>query len=442
MGLRKVTPSADPLLGFFIDGLEANLSWYRTSNSSVTSRVDAEGVDARVGTERRLEPREFGAVPGVLKPVLRWLLPGALEEAVLDARVRWSPERIGLGTSYSRQDAAIRRFDRILERSADSAVVVAAAPREFLETAAELGFRPLNALTADFTFLSTRDLLDPIDAVTDPRLRALLAAERTEVVGVDVGWETRRSLRSRVSYRPRVVPWLDHEITWSSRYDGERNASFVEIVEQPLDSIFRLQRNAAGERDVSTLVSFDAATLGRSLAGSDPTARGAAWARISNAIQPITFTSRDGLFSRFDRDPVDPGLAYQLGWTGRSGYLTLSGDTAATVVDQSSRQVTWGLAAAGITFDATWGVSEAATLDARAGRTIRAVTWPDLRARISVAEAPEGSSRPLQGVAVGTGIREEERELVYGDGGQRRVLDERSFPWDLSLRWRGGLTTA
>ena len=442
MGLRKVTPSTDRLLGFFVDGLEANLSWYRTSNSSVTSRVEAEGVDARLGVERRLEPREFGAVPELLKPVLRWLLPRALEEAIIDARLRWSPERVALGTSYSRQDAAIRRFDRILERSADSAVVVAAAPREYLETVAELGFRPLNSLTADLTFLSTRDLLDPIDAVGDPRVRSLLASERYDLAGLDLGWETRRSLRTRVSYRPRVVPWLEHEVTWSSRYDGERNTSFLEVVEQPLDSIYRLLRNAAGERDVSTRVSFDAAALGRTLAGRDPTARGTAWATLLSAIQPVTFTTRDGLFSRFDRDPVDPGLAYQLGWTGRSGYLSLAGDTAATIVDQSSRQVTWGLVAGGITFDATWGVSEAATLDARADRTIRTVTWPDLRARIALAEAPQGSTRPLQGVALGTGIREEERELVYGAGGQRRVLDERSFPWDLSLRWRGGLTTA
>ncbi len=441
VGLRKVTPSADPLLGFFVDGLEANLAWYRTSNSSVSSRVDAEGVDARVGVERRLEPREFDPVPEAVESLVRWLLPGPLEDAVLGARVRWSPERFSLGTSYSRQDAAIRRFDRILERPADTAVVVASAPREFLETVAEVGFRPLNALTADVTFLSTRDLLDPTEAVSDPRVRGLLADARTDVAGIDLGWETRRSLRSRVSFRPRVVPWLRHEVTWSSRYQGERNAAFVEIVPQPLDSIVLLQRNAVGERDLSTLLSFDAGTLGRGLAGENPTRRGAAWARLLGAIQPVTFTARDGLFSRFDRDPVDPGYGYQFGWTGRGGYLVLDGDTAATLVDRAVRQVDWGLAAGPVAVDATWGRSEAATLDARADRTVRTLTWPDVRARILVAQAPAGSTRRLQGATVTTGIREEERELLYGGAGQRRFLDERALPWDLSLRWVGGLTT-
>ncbi len=442
IGLRKVTPAVDPVLGFFVDGLEGNVSWYRTENSSVASRVNAEGVDARLALDRRIEPREFGAVPDVLKPMLRWLLPRAIEEAFLDAQIRWSPERVGLGTSYSRQDAAIRRFDRILELPADSAVVVAAAPREFLETVAEVGFRPLNALTADFTFLSTRDLLDPAEAVTDPRLRTLLADERAEVVGLDVGWETRRSLRSRVSFRPSVVPWLGHEVTWSSRYDGERNASFVDVVAQPLDSLLRLQRNAIGERDVATVLSFDPGGLGRALAGPEPTSRGRAWARLLGVIQPVTFTSRDGLFSRFDRDPIDPSLSYQLGWTGRAGYLAAGPDTAATLVDRSSRQVTWGLGTSGASVDATWAVSEAATLDARADRTIRTVTWPDLRARAALGEVDEESTRPLQAVTVGTGVQVSERELIYGEGGQRRLVDERAFPWDLSLRWRGGLTTA
>lgn len=441
VGLRKVTPSVDPLLGFFIDGLEGNVSWYRTTNSSVASRVDAEGVDARVGVDRRLEPREFGAVPEALKPMLRWLLPRAVEEALLDAKIRWSPERVGLGASYSRQDAAIRRFDRILELPADSAVVVAAAPRELLETIAEVGFRPLNALTADFTFLSTRDLLDPLEAVGDPRLRSLLAEERSELLGLDVGWETRRSLRSRVSFRPSVVPWIEHGITWSSRYDGERNASFVDVVAQPLDSLFRLQRNAAGGRDVSAVVSFDPGGLGRALAGPEPTDRGQAWARLLGVVQPITFTSNDGLLSRFDRDPIDPGLAYQLGWTGRAGYLALGPDTAATLVDRSSRQVTWGLSTRIVSFDATWAVSDAATLDARADRTIRSVTWPDVRTRVALGQPEEGSTRPLQGLTLGTGFRESERELIYGEGGQRRLIDERAFPWDVSLRWRGGLTT-
>lgn len=436
VGFRKITPSTRPLLGLFVDGLEANLGWYRTSNSSVTSRLDAEGVDARVGVERRLEPREFDPVPDFAEPLVRFLLPGALEEAVLGARIRWAPERISLGASYVRQDASIRRFDRILERPEDSAAAVASAPRELMETVAEVGLRPVPSLTADLTFFSTRDLLDPAEAATDPRVQALLAAERGRVGGVDVGWETRRSLRSRVSYRPRIVPWLRHEVTWTSRYDGERSASFVEVIPQPGDSLLLLQRNALGERDLSGLLSFDPRELVR---GEDARSW---WQEALFVFQPITLTARDGLFSRFDRDPISPGAGYQFGWTDRDGYLALDGDSAATVVDRHVRQVAWGWMAGPVELDAVWGETETATLDSRADRTVRTRTWPDLSARVQLTSAPTGSTRRLQSAVLGTGVRVEERELQYGGAGQRRLLDETVFPWDVSVRWLGGVTTA
>lgn len=440
VGFRKVTPSVRPLLGFFVDGLEANLGWYRSANSSVSSRLEAEGVDARVGVERRIEPREFDPVPGFAEPLVRWLLPGPLEEAVLGARVRWAPERVSVGASYVRQDATIRRFDRILERPEDSVVAVASAPRELMETVAEVGLRPIPSLTADLTFFSTRDLLRPDEASSDPRIRSLLADERVDVMGLDVGWETRRSLRSRVTYRPRIVTWLRHEVSWSSRYDGERNASFVEVTPQPGDSLLELQRNALGERDLTGLVSIDPGELARGFGGVEGT--GSWWQTALGVFQPITFTFRDGLFSRFDRDPVDPGAGYQFGWAGRDGYLVLDGDSAATVVDRRVRQLAWGWATGPVELDAVWSTTETATLDSRADRTIRTVAWPDLRARVQLASAPQGSTRPLQDAAVSAGVRVEERELQYGGVGQRRFLDESTFPWDISLRWIGGVTTA
>ncbi len=468
LGLRKTTPAADPIRGFLVNGLEANLAWYRTANASVTSRVEAEGVDARLGINRRLEPREFDAIPGALESAVRWLFPRALEEALLDQRVRWSPERVSIGTSYSRQDAAIRRFDRILERPSDSLVVVASAPREVLETVAEVALRPLRSLTADLTFISTRDLLDPLEAVADPRVQQLLAGERLDLAGVDVGWETGRSLRTRVSFRPRVVSWLQHEMTWSSRFEGVRNAAFVEATPLVGDTLYRLQRNALGERAVSTLVSFDPGALARSLGpagvrgeaigagvaeegaeegadegageGAGPAAAG--WQRLIGAFLPVTLTTQDGLFSRFDRDPVNPGWGYQLGWTDRRGYLDIDGTAAATLVEREGRQVTWGLALGPLGIDALWGRTETGTLDSRADRTIRTATWPDLRARVAMVPSPGDSTRLLQGATVALGIREEQRELVYGTGGQTRLLDERTLPWDLSVRWVGGLATA
>src|SRR6185436_2593508 len=102
-------------------------------------------------------------------------LPSFLEESVVDARLRWSPERFSLGTAWNRQDGSITRFDRIIELPIDSLAFATELPREAMETAGELRLRPLPSLTADLTVLTDRDLLDPERAVTDRELQELLA---------------------------------------------------------------------------------------------------------------------------------------------------------------------------------------------------------------------------------------------------------------------------
>ncbi len=262
LGFRKTTPMANPLLGAVMDGLEGNVAWYKARSSTVTSRLEASGMDLRLGYDRRLEPREFDPIPGFMEGLVRLLLPEPLEDKVLDSRVRWSPERFIVGTSFSRQDNRIFRYQRIIETPEDSLVTPTEAPREALESAAEVTFRPLGSLTADLTFLSTRDLLRPEDVVADPDVQQLLEDQRAEVAGVDLGWETNRSLRTTVSYRPRVVPWLRHDLTFTTRYDSDRNPGFVGVIPQPLDSLVFLQRNASGERSLRTFVALPARRAG------------------------------------------------------------------------------------------------------------------------------------------------------------------------------------
>ena len=77
------------------------------------------------------------------------------------------------------------------------------APREAFQTAADVRFRPLPPLSASLTIATVRDVLAPEDVVTDRRVRALIQDERTRAAGLDLGWETNRSLQTRV----RAAPW-------------------------------------------------------------------------------------------------------------------------------------------------------------------------------------------------------------------------------------------
>jgi hypothetical protein len=439
LGIRKTTPSANPVLGLVLDGLETNVGWYRTRASSVTSRVEAGGVDLRVGYDRRIDPREIDPVPGFLEPLVRWLLPGPLEDAVLDARLRWSPERVGMGTSYGRQDNRIFRYESILETAADSLVEPTEAPRETIETAAEIAVRPLRSLSADVSFVSRRELLRPEEVVSDRAVQELLADERSQVAGLDLGWETDRSIRTRLDYRPRVVSWLRHEIGLSTRYDGDRNPGFVREFPSGSDTLVVLERNVRGERETRALLSLDAAALAGE--GWFPGGGEGAVVAVLQRLRPVTYTWTDGIFSRFNRDPVSPGAGYQLGWAGIGGYRFLDGDTAATVVDRLAQQVSWGVAGERASLDAAWGVSEVATLDSRADRSQRTEVWPDVRARLDNVPAGRLLGSALERLTLAAGVRRSRRNITYGQAAQQRLLTEHEYPFDVSLAWAGGLVT-
>jgi hypothetical protein len=437
LAVRKTTPAEGPLMGFFVNDLETSLAWYRTRHSSVTSRAEAQGVDFRIGYDRRLAVRELPALPGVLEPLVRFLLPGPLEEAVLGARLRWSPERVAVATSYARQDNQIFRYERIVEVPADSLVFARPAPRETLETVAEIALRPLETLTANLTFVGSRDLLLPTEVVADPMVQLLLEDERARVGGIDVGWETHRTLTTRVDYRPRVVSWLRHEVGFTTRYDGDRNPGFVGVLVSPEgDSVPVLVRNVRGERERRAFVSLDAADLTRGTAEVAPLL-----ARVFGRFRPLTYTWQDGIFSRFNRDAVSPGAGYQLGWTDREGFRLLDGDTATTLVDRVAHQVAWGVQGARAALDATYAWSEIATLDVRADRGVRTEIWPDLRARLEGVSVPGFVGAAVERISLSTGLRRSRREVTYGQAAQRRVLDDRSYPFDVTLFWAGGLST-
>jgi len=432
VGLRKVTPARNPAVGWLVNGLGADVAWYDNRTSTITGRVEASGLDARVGLERRPEVREIDLVPDFAAPLVRWLLPESLEQRVIDARLRWAPESIELGTTWTRQESDLYRFESILESPRDTAVRALAAPREFLQTLAAIGLRPVTSLQADLTFQSTRDLLDPERAVVDPRLQAKLEAERAEVAGVDVGWETTRTLSTRIAWRPRSVAWLRHEVTWTSNYGDLRNPSFVRRTLAGADTVLTLERNARAERELAALFSWDPGALGRAL--GDP--------GVLGLLKPLTFTATEGLFSRFDRDPLRPALGYQFGWASREEFLLQGVSTAASLTDRELRQLRWGLALEGVDVDLNWARTRVGNLDARADRSLVSETWPDVRVSVDGWDPGAWSGGVLRRLAVAGGVQRTVSDLVFGGRAQRRGLDEWAVPADVSLGWRGGLTTA
>jgi hypothetical protein len=444
VSFRKRTPTANPVVGLLLDGLEARAGYYTVASSSITAEGSSEGVDARLGYGRAVGRRDFAVVPGFLRPVLRWILPEAWEETIVNGRLRWTPERLSLGASYARTDQQALRFDQIVEGPGDSLVQATRSPRESLEGAMEIVFQPFRAVTAQADLVSIRDLLRPDEAVADPQVQDLLDEERSEMLGLDFGWETDQLIRTRMNYEPRLGDWLRANLGWQTYYSSDRNATFVDRNAESGDAVLALQRNVNGQRDFTgqfTIVPV--ALLGPSStdseeSGFDRVVRGAL-----AAVDPVSITYQEGITSRFNRDPVDPGYEYRFGFSGMDGYRFLDADTATTLTDRTGWTARSGVRLpAAIQVGVNYRLSEANTLDTRSDRTLKRETWPDVSAAVTSLPLPEDQSL-LQRVSLSTGFQRVRQETAYGGTGQqRRFQEDERVPVDVAVVWGGGVSTS
>ena len=281
--------------------------------------------------------------------------------------------------------------------------------------------------------------------MADSAAQDLIRAERHRLAGVDWGWETNRTVRTRVAFRPQVLPWLRHEVDWSTSFSADRNASFVGRVVSVGDTTFALQRNASGERNLRAFLSLDPPSLGRGILGGAPAGARSGWLipELLAVLSPLSVTWQGGLTSRFIRESVDPGLDYQLGLGELDAFRFLDGDTASTLTDRKGWRVGGGLALpAGIGVGVGWATTQAATLDVRSDRTVRDETWPDVRVRVDALPVPGPARGVLERVSVTAGYLESLREVEFGgQGQQRRTQLEREVPVDVTLSWTTATTT-
>ncbi len=445
LSFRKRTASLRPWLGILVDGLSGRIAYQTSDGSSVASTYEAEGLEAGLAWTRSPEARTIPLVPSGVRAVARTLLPAFLEDRVLGARLRWTPERVSFGTSYSRLDTRIRRFERIIEVPEDSTVEVTRAPREGLVTAADVRLRPLPPLTADVALQSVRDLLPTEDVVSDAGVQTLVDGERARPGGLDLGWETNRSLLTRVGFRPSLLSWLDSDFTWTTRYRSGRNAGFVDRRIAGGDTTLVLTRNANAERDWRAAFTLDPDALAASWLGEAQPGESAGVHQLRGALtalQPVSLAYQAAVRSRFHREPVRPGAAYQLGLGGARDFLELDGDTAATWTHRTTWTIRSGAHLPGdVSMTLGFQETDAVTLDTRSDRRMTQRRWPDVAVLLPPLELPSWSG--VQTLALSAGVVRTHREIEFGGRGVQRRSDQvRDVPLSVTLRWRGTLVTA
>ena len=137
-----------------------------------------------------------------------------------------------------------------------------------MQVAADVRLRPLPSLVADMRLLQSRDLLQPEETVTDENVQQIIREQRSEWLGLDFGWETARTLRTDVAYRPSIFSWLRTDFDWTTVYQSDRNTNFIEQSIQLADTMMTLTQNAQGQRDWGGTVSLSPSALAVSWFGS------------------------------------------------------------------------------------------------------------------------------------------------------------------------------
>ena len=427
--LSRPVPEAerDSWLESVAAGLEAGVGYTRRSGATVTSEHGSRSFDARLGYAGAPEARRIGLVPGFLEGVVEALLPESLERRLLESRLRWSPERIVLGTSYVHRTARAFRFQQIVRLPSDTAVRAIRSPRESLEATARVELQPFESLGADLDLLSARDLLPPEEATGVDAVHPLLRRERARLGGLDLGWETNRTLRTRVEWRPELASWLGTEVGATHFYGSLRDPNMVERRLEDGDTLRALRRNVSGRRDLRAALTVEPDSL---LGGL-------------RALERLSFEWEDGITTRFNRQVVDPDAGLRWGWGGASGFRVQDGEPASLVVDRRAMRAGGGLELPlDLTVDLRYASDDSRSLDLRSDRRLERVTWPDLSARIGSLPLPEAVEPLLTRVSLGSGFREVEQRITYGPASdQLRAESVVAVPLDVSVTWLGGIRT-
>jgi hypothetical protein len=448
IALGKRTPTANPWVGALINGLTLRLGWNSANTSTITTRSEADGLDGGLAWRLDLARRDVDAVPGFVEAFLRAIAPATLENSdayqrLLGARLRWSPEVIGFGTSYYDQESRVFRYEGILEDASDLNVRPLESPRQGLENDARVAFAPFDALTASVTVRSSRDLLDAERASNQPLERAALENARTTLGGTDIGWETNRSLTTALAFRPRIASWIRPSWTYGNRYGTDRNPSYLEVRALGADTIAALQRRFGSDKQIGRRLDLQPAELFRTLYGAPDSTRSIAY-RLGQALQTISVTWNDGVRSQFERESFMPGAGYQLGLGGFERFRFIGDDTSASALAREDVRLNTGI---GVPLGGLFsiGYTKAATesFDARGGRrTQDQVGWPSLRLDWRQLPIPASWQRFVLAASIGGGYEHVERSSLYGQSSSLRGGVEDRYPLEVTVTLPRGLTAA
>ena len=368
------------------------------------------------------------------------LLPGVRTARVAGVALRLTPTALRLRSGLLGSDAERSVFSVPVIRASDSAVVPTTSQTRLWRNTGSIDFQPVTGLQLRLDLTSQRDLKDYGDSTTIGRVAGL---ERKELLGVDVGVESLRSMSSVVAFQPATRTWLRPRIQVTSGFALSRDPNAREPVREVDDTggAYRIPVNFSNQRRLDLGAQLDLGGIGRAVFGDS--------AGIARALARVTtadFSLARSLGSSYSRESFTPSLGYQLGFGGVDAFRQQGTELAASANSSLALTATGVLALplglrANTTFRQTTGTGWVLRTAQHVPIETEARDWPSG----SVGWTLTGT-RPITSLSAQLGFRESFTRSVqpgFTASGQATVMqnESRSLTPSVTLTWAGGLLT-
>ncbi len=338
LAMRRTTPLVDGWLAPILNNLGATANYGSATTRSEyqdgrSSRYNA-GIDYLMASQAPARPLPRW-MDGALDAMPRWMQNTEWVRALRGAQMRLRPASVRFSSALSRATDRRLAFLKPADAFADTGRLVTGLTHVWRNVAG-IEFRPFTAMNARWDFTSLRDLRQYGDSAPSA---VVATAERSRLLGVDIGLERERQMNAAFGFAPTIAFWMRPRFELTSAYTMQRDPTSRTLV-RSADTTggYHLPRRVNNTQSVSLGANIDLpAALRAYLHDSLVTPM------LAQLLQPIDVQASRSLVSAFDGAPFTPGLGYQLGWGGIDHFRAQDGLNATSAGSNAQVTVSTGL---------------------------------------------------------------------------------------------------
>ena len=338
VALRRTEPLSGGWLAPIVNNLSATANVGSANARSEYQDGSSSNYNAGIDYNYAVQPAARPLpqwMNGAIGALPAWLQNTEWVRALRGAQMRLQPTAIRFASSMARAEDRRTAFLKPADVFGDTGRVVTGLTHVWRNVAG-IEMKPFEALNARWDFTSLRDLRQYGDSTATG---VVATAERSKLMGLDVGLERERQMNAIVGFTPTAAFWMKPRLDFTSAYAMQRDPNTRLLVrDADTTGAYHLPRRVNNTSSVALGANIDL-----------PAALRAYWRDstfsplLVRTLLPIDVQASRSLVSAFDGAPFTPGMGYQLGWGGIDHFRTQNGLNATSAGINSQVTLNTGL---------------------------------------------------------------------------------------------------